>query len=129
MNAVSPTLPRATLDADGIAQLVRAFYGKARKDAELGPVFAAAVRDWEAHLAHIAHFWRVVMLHEGRFGGNPMGAHARHAIKPEMFDRWLALWGETAHEVFAPAIAEQFTDRAERIAQSLKLGLFFRPGA
>jgi hemoglobin len=39
------------------------------------------------------------------------------------------LWRETAAELFAPPIAERFRDKAERIAESLKLALFFRPGA
>ena len=69
---------------------------------------------------------RVVMLGEGRFGGNPMAAHARHPITPQMFDRWLALWGETTGELFGPELAADFQARAARIAESLKIGLFFR---
>ena len=40
---------------------------------------------------------------------------------------WLALWHETAAEIFAPAAAAQLSAKAGRIAESLKLGLFFRP--
>lgn len=129
MNALPPSEPAAEVTPEAIDRLVRAFYGRARQDDLLGPIFEAGVADWEAHLAHIARFWRVVMLREGRFTGNPMGAHARHPIRPEMFDRWLALWRATASEVFAPEPAAEFARRAERIAESLKLGLFFRPGA
>ena len=68
------------------------------------------------------------MLTTGRYKGNPMAAHVKHPIEPAFFDRWLLLWRETAAELFAP-IAERFRDKAERIADSLKLALFFRPGA
>ena len=115
-----------TLTDDRIAVLVRRFYAKARADAELGPVFEAAVRDWEAHLDHLTRFWSAVMLGTARFSGNPMAAHGRHPITPGMFDRWLALWAETTDELYGPALAGEFQGRAERIAESLKLGLFFR---
>ena len=52
----------------------------------------------------------------------------RLGTEPVFFDRWLTLWRETADELFAPAVAERFRDKAERIAESLKLALFFRPG-
>lgn len=117
-----------TLTDDRIAVLVRRFYAKARADAELGPVFEAAIGDWEAHLAHLSRFWSAAMLGTARFSGNPMAAHGRHPIKPEMFDRWLALWAETTDELFGPALAAEFQSRAARIAESLKLGLFFKAG-
>ena len=110
-----------------IASLVRQFYAKARADDLLGPVCEAAVDDWEAHLAHLTRFWSAAMLGTARFSGNPMAAHARHPIKPEMFDRWLALWADATDEMFGPAVAAEFQSRAARIAESLKLGLFFRP--
>lgn len=116
----------AVLTESEIRTLVERFYARARADEALGPVFAAAIDDWEAHLAHLTRFWSVVMLGAGRFEGNPMAAHARHPITPEMFDRWLALWAETTAELFGPELAAAFQDRAARIAESLKLGLFFR---
>jgi hemoglobin len=95
----------------------------------LGPVFDAAVDDWETHLARLTRFWSVVMLGAGRFDGNPMAAHARHPITPEMFDRWLALWADVTDELFGPVTAEALQQRAARIGESLKLGLFYRPAA
>jgi hemoglobin len=116
---------------DQIVQLVDAFYGKVRRDAVLGPVFDKAIApdEWPAHLAKMYDFWSSVMLTTGRYKGNPMAAHVKHAIEPAFFDRWLALWRETAAELFAPPIADRFRDKAERIAESLKLALFFRPDA
>ena len=112
-----------------IAALVERFYSKARRDPLIGPVFNAAVEDWDEHLHKLRDFWSSVMLTTGRYKGNPMAAHVKHPIEPAFFERWLALWRETAGELFAPALAERFRDKAERIAESLKLALFYRPGS
>ncbi len=112
-----------------IAALVERFYAKARRDPMIGPLFNGAVRDWDEHLHRLNDFWSSVMLTTGRYKGNPMAAHMKHPIEPPFFDRWLALWRETASELFAPPIAARFRDKADRIAESLKLALFYRPGA
>lgn len=112
-----------------IAALVERFYAKARRDPMIGPVFNTTVEDWDAHLRTLRDFWSSVMLTTGRYKDNPIAVHVKHPIEPEFFERWLVLWRETTAELFAPAIAERFRDKAERIAESLKLALFFRPGA
>jgi hemoglobin len=68
------------------------------------------------------------MLGTATFRGNPMQAHLRHraAIAPAMFERWLGLWRETATERLSEGEAAAIVARAERIAESLQLGLFFR---
>ena len=111
-----------------LARLVEAFYAKVRADELLGSLFEGAVHDWPEHLGKLAAFWSSVMLTSGRYKGSPMAAHLRHAaaIDPAMFDRWLELWRQTARELLAPADAEAVIAKAERIAESLKLALFFR---
>ena len=65
------------------------------------------------------------MRHSGRYYGDPFTQHLRQpGLTPEMFDRWLALFGETCGEVFEADAAAMFTDRAEHIARSLRIGLF-----
>ncbi|MDB5409310.1 MAG: preprotein translocase subunit TatC [Rhodospirillales bacterium] len=112
-----------------IAALVDRFYEKARQDRELGPVFAGAVHDWETHLATMRDFWSSVMLTSGRYKGNPFAAHLRHTLRPEFFATWLALFAEAADELVAPAIASELRMKSARIAESLKIGLFYRPSA
>jgi hemoglobin len=119
----------AEITEDAIAALVGRFYGKARQDPMLGGLFNAAVADWDEHLGRIADFWSSAMLSTGRYKGNPLVAHARHPIEPDFFTRWLSLWHETTAELFAPETAAQFDLKAERIAESLKLALYYRPGA
>lgn len=119
----------ASIDEPAIGALVSRFYGKARRDPMIGPLFEDAVENWDQHLAKLCDFWSSVMLTTGRYKGNPMAAHVKHKIEPEFFERWLALWHETTGEVFDPVAAAQFDFKAERIAESLKLALFYRPGA
>ena len=121
--------PFETITEPAIAALVGRFYGKARCDPVIGPVFDAAVQDWDKHLRKLCDFWSSVMLSSGRYQGNPMAAHLKHPLEPVFFERWLALWRETAAELFAPELAAAFRTKAERIAESLKLALFFRPGS
>ena len=112
-----------------IAQLVECFYAKARRDPTIGPLFNVAVADWDEHLRRLCDFWSSVMLTTGRYKGNPMAAHLKHPIEPRFFARWLALWHETTAELFAPPLAARLGEKAERIADSLKLALFYRPTA
>jgi hemoglobin len=48
-------------------------------------------------------------------------------ISYEMFERWLALFDETARALFEPALAAVFNAKAARIAESLRLAVFYRP--
>jgi len=106
-----------------IATLVDRFYDKVRADAELGPIFNAAVHDWTEHTHTLRDFWSSVILRTGRYHGNPMGVHRALPAFPQMlFHRWLELWRETAREVFEPQAAELFIGTAERIAQSISMG-------
>ena len=46
-----------------------------------------------------------------------------------MFERWLACFGETVGELFTEDLADILRLKARRIAESLRLGLFYRPSA
>ncbi len=116
---------------EGIRRLVGQFYARVRRDAVLGPVFSRTLGDdeaaWDAHLARLHDFWSSVMLTSGRYHRDPFSAHLRLPdLVPGMFDRWLALFEETCAEVFEREAAAAFRDRAERIARSLRMGLFER---
>ena len=95
----------AEITEPAIAALVARFYAKARLDPLIGPVFNDAVEDWDEHLRTLNAFWSSVMLTSGRYKGNPMAAHLKLPIEPPFFERWLALWRETAAELFAPDLA------------------------
>ncbi len=118
------------LSEHGVGLLVDRFYDKVRRDETLGPVFAdaSADDDWPRHLATMRDFWSSIMLTSGRYHGNPVAVHSRtQGVTPQLFERWLALFGETANELFDPSLAPRFTDRANRIATSLQLAMFYKP--
>ena len=107
-----------------IHELVHAFYARVRQDPTLGPIFDAAIDDWPSHLDKMCAFWSSVTLMSGRYKGHPMRAHAKlSGIGRAHFDQWLAIFRETTSEVCAPETAAFFIDRAERIAQSLQIGI------
>jgi hemoglobin len=119
-----------TSEAD-IARLVDEFYLRVRRDPALAPIFHAAVgeseAEWAPHLAKLRRFWSAVMLRSGAYHGDPYSAHLRlPGLTPEMFDRWLALFGATCDELLTPTTADAFRERAQRIARSLRMGLFER---
>jgi len=114
---------RTGIDDAMIDRLVRAFYGKVRKDDLLGPIFAARIRDWEPHLQRMCAFWSSVALMSGIYHGSPMAMHMRLPVDAEHFDRWLAVFEDTAREICPPAAAEHFVERAQRIGESLELGI------
>ncbi|MEX6505321.1 group III truncated hemoglobin [Jiella sp. M17.18] len=119
----------ATLTEEALRDLVSVFYGRVREDEILGPLFNGAVADWPAHLERLTAFWSSVLLGSGRYKGNPFAAHLRHVddIDPAMFGRWLAIWRRTTADRFPPEAAALLQLKADRIADSLKAGLFFRP--
>jgi hemoglobin len=110
--------------------LVDGFYARVRRDPVLGPIFTGAIAEdaWPAHLERMYAFWSSVMLTSGRYKGNPVGTHHNVAgIEPRLFGNWLDLFEATAADLFMPEIAGRFIHAARRIAESLKLALFFRP--
>lgn len=116
---------RAGIDDALVSDLVEQFYGRIREHPSLGPIFNAHVADWPKHLARMKDFWGAIAIESGRYHGNPM---LKHALLPEVrrghFGEWLALWRETVNER-APSelVANFFTARADRISESLQMGI------
>lgn len=111
-----------------IARLVEHFYARVRRDPMLGPVFDGAIgSDWDAHLAKLRRFWSAVMLRSGAYHGDPFTAHLRlPGLTPAMFDAWLGLFEASCRDLFPEDTAQAFIERAQRIARSLRMGLFER---
>src|SRR3546814_12266898 len=89
----------------------------------LGPVFNAAVDDWDEHKRLLVSFWTSVVLRAGTYRGNPMSAHRSHPITTEHFVQWLELWRATADDILAPEPAELLPEYAGRHGRSLRYGL------
>lgn len=119
-----PPHPGPVVTEAMIQDLVHAFYGRARRDPTLGPIFDRSVRDWDAHLAKLCDFWSSVMLGTRRFRGAPVAVHAQQpAIQAAHFARWLALFRQTATDVCPPQAAALFIARSEIIGDALRTGL------
>jgi hemoglobin len=117
------------IDEELVRAVVVTFYGRVRKDPVLGPIFEAAVEDWPDHFDRLSAFWSSLTLITGRYKGNPFEAHLKlPGIGPEHFRIWLGLFDQTLAELCTPAQAEVFRVRAERVAESLNLGLAIRRG-
>jgi hemoglobin len=126
MDQPSPASPNSLhsgINEASIERLVRTFYGRAREDILIGPIFNTAVADWEHHIAKITDFWSSIVLRTGRYDGRPMRPHLQLPLKGEHFDRWLMLFEQTLREIFSAEISDLFMDRARRIADSFEMGL------
>lgn len=118
----------AVVDEAALPGLLDLFYSRVREDALIGPLFNEVVHDWPSHLVRLHDFWSSVMLTSGRYKGNPMAMHLKHArsLTTPMFDRWLALWKATTEEVLPQATAAAMQSKAARISESLQLALKLR---
>jgi hemoglobin len=124
-----PLIEEPLVSEEEIVRLVDAFYAKIRRDQILAPVFERAIAPdaWPVHLAKMYDFWSSVMRTSGRYKGNPLAVHGQvEGLEETMFEPWLKLFRETAGELFPPEVAGVFREKSERIAESLKLGLFLR---
>ncbi len=119
------------IDRVFIGRVVRKFYGRVRANERLGPIFAGVIGDhWEPHLEKMTDFWCSVILKNGAYSGRPVPAHLRlKQVRPEDFAIWLAIFRQTVRDICEPQVADIFIERAERIASSLQLAMFYRlPG-
>jgi hemoglobin len=114
------------IDETFIGTLVETFYTRVRAHPVLGPVFGAAITDWEPHLARMKDFWSSVALNSGRYSGRPVPAHMKHThIQNWHFNIWLALFHQTLIDTAkTPDAVIYFMERAERIGRSVQLALF-----
>lgn len=117
---------REPISEESIGLLVDRFYTKVRKDPEIGPIFNEAVENWDAHLSLLRDFWSTVLLGTARYKGNPLLAHFPLPVAENHFERWLALFGETAHEVLIPEDADRIVAKAENIAGNFRRVLAYR---
>ena len=119
---------RTGIDDAMIERLVRTFYARVQADPLIGPVFAARIEDWDAHIAKLCAFWSSVALMTGRYHGQPMQTHLELPVAAEHFDRWISIFEAAANELCPPVAAAHFIERARRIADSFELGIAGRQG-
>jgi hemoglobin len=97
------------------AGLVR-FYEKIKADELIGPMFARAVHDWDAHIRTMQDFWSRAILSTERYTGQPFQPHVGMGIQSAHFERWLALWKEAADETMPEPLAEHVVAMASNMS-------------
>lgn len=109
---------------DDCGALVSAFYGAARQDPLLGPVFESRLADqWDVHLARMTGFWASVLLTLPAYRGRPVERHRGLPIDRAHFTRWIALWCESVDRGWQGPRAEHAKLAASRMADRLVAGL------
>ena len=108
---------------DMIAALVDQFYAQVRSDDRLGPIFEAAVKDWDQHLGIMRDFWSTVLRRSERYRGCVMSPHFRLAIEAADFERWLALFASVEQATLPPEAAEQAIAVGTRVNEMLRQGM------
>ena len=125
---VADIVMRTGIDEPMIEQLVRTFYGRARLDPLIGPIFENKVHDWERHLQ--PHLCVLVICRADEWplsrpaDGGPSAAAYRYAA----FRSLARDLRRDRRDICPPAAAAYFLERARRIADSLELGIAARKG-
>jgi hemoglobin len=129
MNTALPFQNRAKesgLTVQLVRKVVIRFYDQIRRDGVLGPIFENAIGShWDEHIERIIQFWlTATRLGRGYDGKDFMPAHLKHrSIHTDHIPRWLALFRKTAMDQCSPEGASVLIDIAERMAETLEIGL------
>lgn len=103
---------------EDVRLLVDTFYGRARSDELVGPIFNDAIQDrWPAHLAKLYTFWQTILLGQHTYTGSPFMPHSVLPLEKAHFDRWLQLFHATLNELFTGPTAEEAKQRSVMMAQ------------
>jgi hemoglobin len=119
------------IDEEYISILVDSFYDRIRSHQTLGPIFAEAIgSNWQPHLTKMKDFWSSVAISTGRYHGQPVPAHQKLTrVQQHHFGIWLDLFRQTLVQTApTPQAVDYFMERAQRIACSLQIAMFDRPG-
>lgn len=123
-NSIPMREAHGDITRDMVFRLVHTFYARVREEPVLGPIFEAKLAGkWDEHLAKLVEFWATMALRTDSYKGRPLPPHVPLGLAPEHFERWLALFKQTARDTCSAQGAAFFIDRAERIADSFQMAL------
>lgn len=108
-----------------IEQVVKHFNEKLKVDSELGVFFTEVIKiNWEKHNELMCDFWENVLLHTGKYEGNPLKTHKRiNAIKAtenHHFEKWIQLFFQTVDSLYKGPLAEKMKLHSSAIAMLMK---------
>ena len=103
---------------EDVRLLVDTFYGRARLDDLVGPVFNDTIQDrWPEHLAKLYNFWQTILLGQHTYYGSPFIPHSGLPIDKDHFNRWLDLFHATLDELFIGPKAAEAKQRSVMMAE------------
>jgi hemoglobin len=103
-----------------LLRLLRHFYADVRQHHEIGPVFAAKISDWPAHLEKIADFWSGATGGPARYAGPMSLKHIPLALEERHFAAWLDLWQRHCRAHLPVVEAGEMIGLAQAIGQRLR---------
>ena len=109
---------------ENIQFLVKTFYGHAREDELLGPIFDEAITDWDDHLPTMYSFWERLLFKTGDYQGNPFDKHVKLPVGKEHFAVWIKIFLKTVDDNFYGPKANE----AKRLARSIAATFQLRMG-
>jgi len=118
-NPAGVTLYERLSGYDGLNQLVKSFYAKARYDPVLQPVFDAHIHAWPEHIETITAFWSRMTGGPSEWNGG-MGRHFFLNLGPEHFQAWLGVWDDNCRELLPQGEAAEMSGLAHRIGEDLE---------
>jgi hemoglobin len=113
---------------ENIGEFVDCFYRKLLADSSLAPIFIdVAEVDLAVHLPHIKDYWCKLLLADKNYQRHTMNIHrnlhAKQALLPRDFQRWLDLFVATVEEGYAGERAERAKKIAKTIAENMQKAL------
>ncbi len=104
------------------------FYSRLLVDPQLAPFFLEVARiDLTVHLPHIKDYWCKLLLGEQGYRRHTMEIHRRlhrqRPLRPEDFQRWLALFTATVDEHYCGPQAARAKRLAATIAANMQSNL------
>ena len=123
--AVTETMPPAPLfDRLGgrtrLLYLLRHFYADVRQHKEIGPIFAAHITDWTAHLEKITDFWSGATGGPALYNGPMPFKHISLGLEERHFAAWLDLWQRHCRAHLLATEAQELIALAELIGVRLR---------
>lgn len=118
------------LTREDVNLLVTTFYGKVRKDPEIGHFFNDTITDWPSHMEKLVDFWETNLFFVQKYKANPLKVHAEldekmdYTITNYHFGIWLRHWIETIDTNFKGENAEKAKQRARNISVRMFLTIF-----
>lgn len=103
-----------------LLHLLRHFYADVRQHHEIGPIFAAHVQDWPAHIEKIADFWSNITGGPVRYAGGMPHKHFPLGLEERHFAAWLDLWRRHCRAHLPAPEAADLIRCAEEIGDRLR---------